>query len=239
MDSVLTQGFMGISSHPMNSSQNFLGLLGLCEVGNHPDPEVRLALLGRMLAAIRFRDDTIFFHSRRVTIIAEVDPGEGGVRPRGYYSGPIADTVGPDEECWTVAVRPDDPDRLLVGCGPVGVYGSSDAGIYWNRLGDKSPMPELTDIASGKFFQVSRLMRFAFDPSAPDLVFGACETNGLVVSRDGGDSWRNISEGLVELSRRNEALQHLAHFATTVLPGTVPVLRWFAAERGWAGPLHG
>ena len=48
MDSVLTQGFMGISSHPMNSSQNFLGLLGLCEVGNHPDPEVRLALLGRM-----------------------------------------------------------------------------------------------------------------------------------------------------------------------------------------------
>ena len=58
MDSVLTQGFMGISSHPMNSSQNFLGLLGLCEVGNHPDPEVRLALLGRMLAAIRFRDDS-------------------------------------------------------------------------------------------------------------------------------------------------------------------------------------
>ena len=24
-----------------------------------------------------------------------------------------------------------------------------------------------------------------------------------------------------------------------VLPGTVPVLRWFAAERGWDGPLHG
>jgi 8-oxo-dGTP diphosphatase len=23
-----------------------------------------------------------------------------------------------------------------------------------------------------------------------------------------------------------------------VLPGTLPVLRWFAAERGWAGPLH-
>ena len=70
MDSVLTQGFVGISSHPMNSSQNFLGLLGLCEVGHHPDPDVRLALLGRMLAAIRFRDDSIFFHSRRVTIIS-------------------------------------------------------------------------------------------------------------------------------------------------------------------------
>ena len=33
-------------------------------------PEVRLSLLGRMLAAIRFRDDSIFFHSRRVAILA-------------------------------------------------------------------------------------------------------------------------------------------------------------------------
>ncbi len=69
MDSVLTQGQSLTASHPMNSSQNFLGLLGLCEVGNHLDPDVRLSLLGRMLAAIRFRDDSIFFHSRRVAII--------------------------------------------------------------------------------------------------------------------------------------------------------------------------
>ena len=69
MDSVLTQGHSLTASHPMNSSQNFLGLLGLCEVGNHLDPDVRLSLLGRMLAAIRFRDDSIFFHSRRVAII--------------------------------------------------------------------------------------------------------------------------------------------------------------------------
>lgn len=29
----------------------------------------------------------------RVTIIAEVDPAQSGVRPRGYFSGPLADTV--------------------------------------------------------------------------------------------------------------------------------------------------
>ncbi len=69
MNSVLTQGHSLTALHPMNSSQNFLGLLGLCEVGNHQDPDVRLSLLGRMLAAIRFRDDSIFFHSRRVAII--------------------------------------------------------------------------------------------------------------------------------------------------------------------------
>ena len=70
MESVLTRGASRAALHPMSSSQNFLGLLGLCEVGNHPDPEVRLSLLGRMLSAIRFRDDAIFFHSRRVAIIA-------------------------------------------------------------------------------------------------------------------------------------------------------------------------
>ncbi len=70
MDSVLALGFSRSASHPMNSSRNFLGLLGLCEVGNHPDPDGRLALLGRMLSAIRFRDDSIFFHSRRVAIVA-------------------------------------------------------------------------------------------------------------------------------------------------------------------------
>lgn len=69
MHSVLTQGHSLTASHPMNSSQNFLGLLGLCEAGNHLDPDVRLSLLGRMLAAIRFRDDSIFFHSRRVAIV--------------------------------------------------------------------------------------------------------------------------------------------------------------------------
>ncbi len=42
----------------------------MCEIGNHQDPEVRLTLLGRMLSAIRFRDEDVFFHSRRVAIIA-------------------------------------------------------------------------------------------------------------------------------------------------------------------------
>lgn len=70
MESVLTRGALHVATHPMNSSQNFIGLLGLCEIGNDPDAEVRLSLLGRMLSAIRFRDDSIFFHSRRVAIIS-------------------------------------------------------------------------------------------------------------------------------------------------------------------------
>lgn len=70
MQPFLTSHETLVASHPMNSSRNFLGLLGLCEVGMLQDSEVRLVLLGRMLSAIRFRDESIFFHARRVTIIS-------------------------------------------------------------------------------------------------------------------------------------------------------------------------
>lgn len=70
MCALLTQGNSPITTHPMSSERNFLGLLGLCEIGNHEDPEVRLTLLGRMLSALRFREEEVFFHSRRVAIIS-------------------------------------------------------------------------------------------------------------------------------------------------------------------------
>lgn len=34
------------------------------------------------------------------------------------------------------------------------------------------------------------------------------------------------------------AWQSLPVEVAPVLPGTIPVLRWFAAERGWSGPTH-
>lgn len=57
-------------AHPMNSPRNFLGLIGLCEVGQNPSPEIRDTLLGRIVSAIQFRDEQILFHSRRVAIVA-------------------------------------------------------------------------------------------------------------------------------------------------------------------------
>ncbi len=57
-------------SHPMTSTRNFLGLLGLCEVAQSNSLEIRDTLLARMLSAIQFRDEQILFHSRRVAIVA-------------------------------------------------------------------------------------------------------------------------------------------------------------------------
>jgi 8-oxo-dGTP diphosphatase len=48
-------------------------------------------------------------------------------------------------------------------------------------------------------------------------------------------SWR----GAFEMREGQQmAWQTLPVDVAPVLPGTVPVLRWFAAERGFAGPTH-
>ena len=39
--------------------------------------------------------------------------------------------------------------------------------------------------------------------------------------------------------RQSMAWQDLPVQVTPVLPGTIPVLRWFADERGFSGPTHG
>jgi photosystem II stability/assembly factor-like uncharacterized protein len=113
----------------------------------------------------------------------------------------------PGETFWSVAVHPQDPDILLVGCAPVGVYKSVDGGAHWRRVGTAAPMAERCDMSAAKMFNQSRLMRIAFDPSDPTQVFGACETNGFIVSQDGGETWRDASDALIALAEQHPALR--------------------------------
>ncbi len=116
------------------------------------------------------------------------------------------DVPGRNEEFWSVSIHPRKPDVIFVGTAPVGVYRSDDGGNRWQRVGNREPMPELCDYSNAKGL-TSRLMRLCFDPSNPDLMFGACETNGLIVSEDGGETWRDSSRALIELSDRHENLR--------------------------------
>jgi len=109
------------------------------------------------------------------------------------------------EEFWSVSVHPRNPDVIFAGAAPVGVYKSDDGGNSWRRVGSKDPMPEICDYS--KATVTSRLMRFCFDPANLDLMFGACETNGLILSEDGGETWRDSSKGLLKLSEAHENLR--------------------------------
>jgi photosystem II stability/assembly factor-like uncharacterized protein len=111
-----------------------------------------------------------------------------------------------NEEFWSVLIHPRRPEVIFAGTAPVGVYRSDDGGDRWRRVGSSTPMPELCDYSNAKGL-TSRLMRLCIDPTDPDLMFGACETNGLIISEDGGESWRDASSGLIELPEQDATLR--------------------------------
>lgn len=110
------------------------------------------------------------------------------------------------EEFWSFSIHPDDPNVMFAGTAPVSVYRSDDGGARWRRVGSSEPMPEHCDYSNAKGL-TSRLMRLCFDPTNPSLMFGACETNGLIVSEDGGETWYDSSRALIELSEQDESLR--------------------------------
>jgi photosystem II stability/assembly factor-like uncharacterized protein len=112
-----------------------------------------------------------------------------------------------NEEFWAVTIHPRNSDVIFAGVSPVGLYRSGDGGKSWRRAGSKSSMPELCDYSNAKAVTASRLMRIYFDPTNTDLVFAACETNGVIVSEDAGETWRDASQALIELSAKHENLR--------------------------------
>ena len=64
-----------------------------------------------------------------------------------------------------------------------------------------TPHPERFKISFGD----SRVMRIAFHPVNPDVMYAVAEINGFLVSEDGGNTWRGEPEGLFELAK----LSHL------------------------------
>src|SRR6266702_1949354 len=50
-------------------------------------------------------------------------------------------------------------------------------------------------------FGDSRVMRIAFNPANPDVMYAVAEINGFLVSENGGETWRGEPEGLLELAK--------------------------------------
>ncbi len=106
---------------------------------------------------------------------------------------------------WTVVVSPHDPKTLFAGTSPVGFYRSHDGGDSWSKC--EGSFPERYKISFGH----SRLMRIAFHPTDPDVMYGASEITGFYISTDAGRSWRAQDQGIAELA----ALPHLKNTELT------------------------
>ena len=91
-----------------------------------------------------------------------------------------------------VVVDSKDPRRLWAGISSVGVFRSDDGGLTWNeKNGDIPPMIEDKDHK-----QIGRCVHALVpDPDDPNLIFRR-EHNGMFRTRDGGDTWERIEQGL-------------------------------------------
>ena len=135
------------------------------------------------------RENVVFLATRK-GVYRSTDAGESWAR---------LEVTDEDVQFWSVVVSPHDPDVIFAGTGPVGCFRSDDGGESWSKC--QVDHPERFKITFGH----SRTMRIAFHPTDPNVMYAVAEINGLLVSEDGGESWRGEPEGLIALA----ALPHL------------------------------
>ncbi len=136
-----------------------------------------------------------------------VHPQDQDMIYAGTQDGPYRSTDGgqrwerlgfPDRGAvvWSLAFHPTNPKVMYAGTAPVALYRSDDGGDTWKKLrGAESP--EHCNMGAGF---PTRTTRIAIDPARPDDVYAALEVSGMIGSRDGGETWKDLSEPLIRLS---------------------------------------
>jgi len=96
-----------------------------------------------------------------------------------------------DTTCtWTLARRKDDPNVIVAGTQPAALYRSDDGGVNWREL----PAQFATECI---FVHQPRVTQAIFDPEQPDTLWAGVEIDAIHRSRDGGNSWDRLDQGLI------------------------------------------
>ena len=132
----------------------------------------------------------------------------------------------PKADVWSLAFRPGNPDVLYAGYEPCGVARSEDGGATWQQMDtSRVKYPDVTTYMPplGK-----RVIGLCADPSEPDDIYGAVEVGGLIASRDGGESWDSLTDGLY---RDNHTVDLHGVQVSAAAPGTVFIIAQVAMFR--------
>jgi photosystem II stability/assembly factor-like uncharacterized protein len=135
-----------------------------------------------------------------------------------------APQVGTD--VWSLAFHPNDRNIIYAGYEPCAIYRSEDGGEHWKAMNTaKVVFPHITSYMPplGK-----RVIGITADPSDPQDVYAAVEVGGLLASRDSGESWESITDGLYV--RNNTVDLHGVQVSPSA-PGTVYIITQVAMFR--------
>ena len=99
------------------------------------------------------------------------------------------------KEAWCIAQHAK-TGELFVGTGPSSVFKSTNGGDTWIDCEQLRSLPETRDWTFPRPPHVSHVKALALCAEDPRVIFGAVEEGWIIRSRDGGESWQNIKEGV-------------------------------------------
>ena len=101
-----------------------------------------------------------------------------------------------DLQILQIAQSPHDPDTIFAGTRPAQIWRSTDNGASWDRC-------ELDNLSECWFINTPRVTSIRFDPVEPETVWATVEIDGLYRTRDLGETWEKLNEGLVSDDTHN------------------------------------
>lgn len=148
-----------------------------------------------------FARSSLGLHSESDIRALLIDPRNSSALLLGTETGLFASDDGADRwrrvsgaldgmQVWSLARDPRNPDLLLAGTCPAGVFRSQDGGRTWDEL--DAGMPAACVNGAPLTPRVTCLL---IDP-VDGAMFAGVEIGGVRRSRDGGSTWEALSEGL-------------------------------------------
>lgn len=102
------------------------------------------------------------------------------------------DAPKPQLAVWSLTRHPHEPETIFAGYEPMAILKSTDNGATWRDLQVEVSYPSITAVPE----QPKRITRIAVDPNDSQRLYATIEVGGLLLSEDGGESWRQMIDGL-------------------------------------------
>ncbi|MCH8063989.1 MAG: hypothetical protein IH861_15960 [Chloroflexi bacterium] len=132
----------------------------------------------------------------------------------------------PGMDVWSLAFHPNKSNVLFAGYEPCAIYRSEDGGVSWKQM-DTSRV-RFPDVTTYMPPLAKRVIGIAVDPSEPENVYASIEVGGLLASRDGGETWDSVTDGLY---RENHTVDLHGVQVSPAAPGHVFIITQVAMFR--------